>query len=556
MHEAVCTALEEQGITHVFGVPGTQMVQLFDALRKSRIRVVLAASETGAAFMANGRYRATGEVGVLATIGGPGFVWALPGVAEARQDSAALLHLVSAPAGPAGPLFRLQDVDQLRIARPLVKGVFTIASATDSSAVVREACRLALVGEPGPVVVQMGGEGPAVPGSPIPRDPGQDELDAVGDLLSAWEEARRPLLLVGQGALGATESIRSLAERGVPVLTTPSGRGALPEDHPASLAFDPVRGGVEEVNELLARADIVVGIGCKLGYNGSAGFRLRIPESTFAHVDTDPGALGVRYSARLAVRASAEEVLPVLARRIPRSPDWTVAELEPIVRRIRNPDTGHPEPVVHGPRGRTTPADLLNWLGEALPRDCILVTDSGLHQNLVRRYYQVRAPRGLIFPSDFQSMGFGIPAAIGAAISEPARAVAAVVGDGGFLMSGMELATAVREGVELLVVVFNDGRLGQIRLEQLENHGWESAVRTPVLDLEHYAASIGARYLRYDRLESGTPLGEPGIPTLLEVRLGDSWAMRRLALESRVKGRVRTVLGRRAVAWLRTVLGR
>ncbi len=192
-----------------------------------------------------------------------------------------------------------------------------------------------------------------------------------------------------------------------------------------------------------------------------------------------------------------------------------------------------------------TPEAFFRALRRALPRDAIVVTDSGLHQVMTRRYLEVLSPRGLVTPADFQSMGFGVPAAIGAALAEPSRPVVAVVGDGGFLMSAMDLACAAREQVPVVVVVFNDGYLNLIRMQQVRDEGVGSAVRLDTPDLEGLAAAMSVGYgLLEGDVEAAIRAATAGDgPTLLEVRLGDSPAIRRMRGVGLAKRTARRALG-------------
>ena len=299
--EILCRALKGLGARCVFGMPGTQNVPLFEALRRGRLRTVLPTSELAGSFMANGYARVSGDPGVLVTIPGPGFTWALPGLAEARLDSVPLLHIVGAPAERGGP-FGHQVLPQAEIAAPLVKEVVHARTAADVGTAVRHAYRLTRSGEPGPVLLQVArrvfettAESQEVF---VPEDPAAPSGSAVGGvgressglrgLVESVGAARRPVLFLGMGAASAAEGVCRLAERlRAPVLTTGSGRGIVPEDHPLSLGFDFVRGGISVVNDLLAQADLVLALGCKLSHNGTGGFQLDLPPERLAHVNTD-----------------------------------------------------------------------------------------------------------------------------------------------------------------------------------------------------------------------------------------------------------------------------
>jgi acetolactate synthase I/II/III large subunit len=559
----LCEILETQGVAHAFGVPGSQNLALYEALRRSRIRSVLATNELAAGFMANGYYRACGRIAPLLTIPGPGFTWALTAVAEALQDSVALVHLVGRPPGPDHRL-HLQAIDQRAVAAPLVKGTFRIDEPQDIEPVLMEAMRVALEGEPGPVLVEwtaqaMEGAAPrAVAGEPAPgrASAGNDVSGVVARLVNA----KRPVLLVGQGAIDAAALVRELAEcLGAPVFSTASGRGVLPEDHPLALGFDGERGNVAELNRLVAASDLVLVLGCKLGYSGTIGFQLKLPADLVVRVDASADVLGVTCPASTALAERVEaflgRVVPEVAGHRPAHANaWERHEVAEWVQRLRVSVVGAPEPVVQG--GEPQVAQFFSALRRALPREAIVCADSGLHQQLLRRHYEVLAPRGLLFPSDYQSMGFGLPAAIGAKLAAPDRPVVAVLGDGGFAMSGLELLTAVREGIALTVIVFNDGQLNRIRLEQFAAYGRTSSVRLSNPDFETFASSVGANYALVD----GNPesmlrhcVERRGV-TLVELRLGDSAGIHALRARGLARGLARKALAPGMAKQLRRLL--
>jgi acetolactate synthase-1/2/3 large subunit len=371
------------------------------------------------------------------------------------------------------------------------------------------------------------------------------ESAAIAATGKAFASAERPVLLLGQGAFGCAERLTRLVETcDIPFVTTPAARGVIPEDHPLSIPFDPLRGNLNVVNSLFEQADLVLALGCKLGHNGSVGFQLKLLPDRLIHVDAEPGTAGANYDTRIALTARVEDVIGQLeTRQTPAA--WDRRMLADIRARVRTPDLLAETRIQGGTV--TTPAELFSWLRGALPRDAIVVTDSGFHQILTRRHFDVLAPRGLIVPNDLQSMGYGLPAAIGAKMAAPERPVVAIIGDGGFLMSGLELLTAHREQVGLTVIVFNDGHLNQIRLHQLRDSGYGHAVDLANPDFEALAAAFGIAYARFGDA-SMPPLREilhAGGPTLIEVVVGDSAAVRRTANIARAKGVARAVLGQR-----------
>lgn len=544
--ERACHALEVLGVRHVFGVPGTQSVHFYEGLRRSRLHSILTASELGAAFAAGAYGRVSGKPGVMVAIPGPGFAYALPGLAEAKLDSAPMVLLTWSPPD-RGHAFDLQAIDQRTLAGALAKDVVEIVRQEDIEEGLVRAYSIAQTDEPGPVVVQFtndalvhesSGPLPEVP-PPVANAPAAAE--GLVELSRRLEAARRAVILAGQGASGVPEAVRELAEAlSAPVVTTPSGRGVIAEDHPLAMRFDVERGGLDDLNALLDAADLVVVLGAKLGHNGSAGFGLRIDRNRLVRVDSSERVLGGDYPGALEIRGEVGCVLKGIDRSRLRT-GWSDAEIAGWRRRIHGTDRrGVAEPMVDGQRAEV----FFGELRSALPSDAILVTDSGLHQVLARRYFDTFAPHGLLMPSDFQSMGFGLPAAIGAKLAAPERAAVAIIGDGSLGMTGFELATAVREQLAIPVIVFHDGKLNLIRVQQMGSWGRTEAVDLPALDLEAFAVAVGANYCLVKgvvRTALERALRGPG-PTLLEVRVGDSIGLRALHATRLIKESVRSLV--------------
>ncbi len=638
-------SLEELGVEFVFGLPGTQNSRIFDELASSAIRVIVPTHELAASFMANGYARVARRPAVLLTIPGPGFSYALSGIAEARLDSAAVLWISVAPRSGGEHRFQLQAIEQSEIARPLVKEIFEIQQTGNIARALASAYELACSGEPGPVLVHLseealggqarwepaghgtgedrpgaGGEteghegagasAAAVAGSGQPEgvghasdtgqsEPGEGEAESWAEAARRIADSRKLLVLAGQGALGAAAELRSFVQRRrALVLTTTSGRGALPEDHPLSLGWEcsGTRTGV--LDRLVEESDTVLALGVKFSHNAARGFRWRIPREKLIHVDTSEEVLGANYPAAIEVCAEVGAFLRAVEEEDPTGGDAGVAneasaadgggpqserekapaddapasdpEKAPAASAPASPAPGRgwsdeeaarwkqrgrqgswidaPEPLLMGEK----PERFFQALRNVLPRDGILVSDSGLHQMLCRRWFRVDTPGGLLTPTDFQSMGFGLPAAIGAALAAPSRPVALVVGDGGLLMSGLEMATAAKYGLSLTVIVINDGSYGLIRREQLASTGQASASElvNPLFgDLAH-AAHANYLLLGNDLDEELQRAFALEGTTLVEVRAEDSRSLVRL----RSKGALKRAVGTRMVKWLKGLL--
>jgi len=543
-------------------------VPLYESLRRSSVRTVLATHELAAAFMAIGHYRASGQVAVLTTIPGPGFTYALTGLAEAQHDSAALLYLVPKAGGDASHKFDTQVIDQQRIAASLVKKMFDINAVSQIGETLTQAYHTASNGEPGPVLVEIAaGVVTAAARKPatLPPNPALAVDDSlVEQVIERLAGAERPILLCGQGTQQVSRQVCQLAELlRSPVATTGSGRGVIPEDHSLSMPYDFSAGAWQAFNQLIDSSDLVLALGCKFSHGGSAGFRMKVPPAKLIHVDASDQVLGANYPAQLLVQADLSAFLTAVLQRsdrlAKRQDGWDPKELQTLKTLM---ETEVQNAVKHPPTQAGVRPDELSRLFKSLrrllPRDAILVTDSGQHQVLARASWKALAPRSLLVPSDFQSMGFGLPAAIGASIAVPSRRVILVLGDGCLAMSGMELLTAVRENLPLTILVFNDGKLGLIRLQQISASGREYAVDLAPLNYEMWARSLGANYflLRGD-LESSlrTALESPGV-NLIEVRLKDAPGLKLTRAKGLIMSGIKRRFGSHVTDWLKRIIGR
>ncbi len=546
----IVDALQAGGVECVFGLPGTQTLELFEALRESNLRTVIATNELNAAFMAGGWAKVTGNPGVLLTISGPGFMWALNGVAEARLDSVPLLHISGAPIDtPVGRRSRQQELPQAEIAAPLVKGVIEADQYSDPGLAVLDGLELACSGEPGPVLLHVSSatlrrEFRRVP--LLARSAAGSEHSGFAAVCARIHASQHPIFIVGQGTNTHGKLIAELANLiGAPVLTTPSARGVLPEDTAFNVAFDPFAGDIRVVNELAQRSDLIVAIGCKLGHASTAGFELELPPARLIHIDASAEVVGANYPASLMVIADAGEALRAILDSKPQRSGWAANEIESWRARAARLAPDPWEPRIAGTPARDA-RNFFETLRSAIPRTAILVLDSGLHQVLARRYYTVLSAAGLIMPTDLQSMGFAIPTAIGARLARPERVVVALLGDGGFAMTALALLPAAAEQVSLVVIVFVDGKFGQIRMQQLSSYGVDHGVAFENPDMELLAAAVGARYELVNDGNLADVIGKAvdysGV-TVVEVVVGDTLKIRRKAAINRVRETSRRVAG-------------
>jgi acetolactate synthase-1/2/3 large subunit len=524
----VTRALEDEGIELTFGIPGTHNIELYDALSESStVRTVLVTDEQSASFMADGAWRATGRMACANLVPGAGLTHAMSGVAEAFMDNVPMLVLGCGVRRDLRWAFQLHDVDQESIARPVVKGTFRPGTGAELYGTIREACRLARSGAPGPVFVEVPVNLYLFTHDVELRQPDIDvETPGVcGTLLQEAAElirgAARPLLYVGAGALGATQDVLRLAELlDAPVSTTIQGKGVFPEEHPLFLWPGFGHTAPKFVRKIADQCDVTIAVGCRFSEVGTGSYALE-PKGTLIHIDIDPLVLNRNFEAEIAIAADAHQALASLIELLgaPRGRDEARRE------RIR---TGHADVwedwLADVGGERVTPAHLLRTAQRVFGPQAVYTTDSGNGTFLAMECLRLAAPRHFLAPVDYSCMGYSVPAALGAKLADPEAPVIALAGDGAFLMTGLELLTAVQEGIGAIVLVLRDGELAQI--SQFQSTAMNRKVASAVHDyeLEHFAAAMHAPYLRIHNddmvetiLREADEVARSGRPVLVEV---------------------------------------
>jgi len=466
--ELTMRLLERQGITTIAGIPGGANLPLYDALRASSIRHVLARHEQGAGFIAQGMARATGGAAVCFGTSGPGATNLLTAIADAKLDSIPIVIVTGQVPQAMIGTDAFQEIDTYGLTVPITKHNFLVRSAAELLAVIPDAFRIATSGRPGPVVVDIPKDvqnasieiavypapGRADP-SPAPRD---EDVARAAAIINA---AERPVFLVGAGVIasGACDSLRRIAEHAaIPVAATLLGLGALPHDHPLFLGMVGMH-AARCTNLVLEECDLLVGLGIRFDDRATGKAAEFCPNAKIVHVDIDPSELGKIKRPTLGMMADVGATLralePVVARK--HRTEWTehVAMLR----------TEHPL-VMPGADDPLDPYGIIRHTAALLPDDAIVTTDVGQHQMWAAQAYPFTRPRQWLTSGGLGTMGFGLPAAIGAALAMPERTVVCFSGDGSLLMNIQELATAAEEGVTVKVVLLNNAHLGLVRQQQ------------------------------------------------------------------------------------------
>ncbi len=526
------TLLERQGITTLAGIPGGAILPFYDALHDGPIRHILARHEQGAGFIAQGMARVTGRAAVCLATSGPGATNLLTAIADARLDSVPLVAITAQVPQALIGTDAFQEVDTYGLTLPITKHNFLVRSAAELLEVVPLAFQLALSGRPGPVAIDvpkdvlmasLSVETLPEPGRALPPPPCSDA--AIDALAAQLTRAQRPVLYLGGGviAAGAAELARTLAHRlQAPVVSTLMALGAVPPEDPLHLGMLGMHGR-KGTNLLLEEADLLFAIGARFDDRATGKAAEFCPRAVIAHVDIDRAEHGKIKTAVHSLVGDAADILRRLLARLPAvtpRPAW----------RARAAALRAAHPLHHPPRAEDPlhPLNLIAALSESLPADAIVTTDVGQHQMWVAQAYPFRRPRTLLTSGGLGTMGFGLPAAIGAALAAPGRRVACVSGDGSILMNIQELATLAELDLPVAVLVFNNAHLGLVRQQQELFYGGRYAASrflgSP--NLAAIARGFGLRGLRLD--PEGDPLAdlaaalvEPG-PCLIDIPIQDT----------------------------------
>ena len=493
--QIVRRALEDEGIELAFGIPGTHNIELYDALATSdRVRTILVTDEQSASFMADGAWRASGRLACVNLVPGAGLTHAMSGIAEAFMDTVPMLVLGCGIRRDTGRAFQLHDVDQAAMVAPVTKAQLRPTSARDLYATIRKACAIACSGAPGPVFVEVPAELYLLShdvSDEMAFSPSRDVV--AGDARAAaaiLNRAKRPLVYVGLGA--ARANVVELIERlEAPASTTYQGKGVVPETHPLFLWPGFGDAAPSFVREVARECDATLAIGCRFGEVATASYGLE-PPGPLIHVDIDQSVLGRNHKTALAIHSDAarfvDALLPLLEQR---------SRDENLRARIR---LGHEnvrkEWLRSGNMLRVPPFLLLSEFQRTFGDGTIFTTDSGNGTFIAMEMLRLNAPGRFLAPIDYSCMGYAVPAAIGAKLARPDAPVVALAGDGAFLMTGLELLTAVTQGAAIVVVVLRDRELAQIAQFQHTAMNRKTASIIGDYDLEAICAGVGVECLQ------------------------------------------------------------
>ena len=503
----VCESLVREGVDVVFGYPGGTVISLYDALPDHALRHVLVRHEQGAAHAADGYARATGKVGVCFATSGPGATNLVTGIATAHLDSSPIVAITGqVPTNHIGK-DAFQEVDVTGITLPITKHNYLVTDVRDLPVVMKEAFYIARSGRPGPVLVdiakdvqaaELDFEYPETTDLPGYRPTVRGHEGQIRQAARMINEAERPVLFSGHGVTlsNAQDELKEMAEAvHAPVVTTLLGIGSFPRTHPLCLGMSGMHGEAY-ANYAIQQADLLVAIGMRFSDRVTGKVQSFAPHAKIIHIDVDPAEIGKNVRVDLPVVGDIRHVLKSL------NPRLNPAEHREWLEQVNAwRQESEARDVLNRETDELIPPYIMRQIWHITKGDAIMVTDVGQNQMWEAQYYLHDKFRGLITSGGLGTMGFALPAAIGAKVGCPDQEVWVTVGDGGIQMNIQELATVVQERLPLKIMIMNNGYLGMVRQ-------WQQMF-------------FGRRY-------SGTPITGPDF-----VKLADAYGIRGLRVTER-----------------------
>ncbi len=498
-------ALEQIGVTHTFGIPGVHNTELYDQLAMSdQITPVQVTHEAGAAFMADATSRVSDRIGTLVVVPAAGLTHAASGIGEAFLDGIAMLVICGGVRNDLDFQYQLHQMDQHQFMKGLTKSTYLVETHEDVIKTLYDAFEMAVSGEPGPVFVEipvniqlLTGDVTEMPVfKPAKREPSPITAEVFQQAAESIRRAKRPGIFAGWGAKDAADDLMKLAEIiDAPVATTLQGLSVFPSAHPLHVGMGFGPSAVPAAQNAFENCDCMIAIGTRFSEIPTGSFGVTVPENLI-HIDINPNAINANYPAKVAMCGDARDILPALVAALGNDGGQENRDGQSVrVRIAADKKAYHDEWLAHDSKDRVNPQILFDGMNASFSDETIIVLDDGNHTFLAAELLPINKVKGFICPSDFNCMGYATPAAIGAKLAAPGSDVIAIVGDGAFTMTCMEILTASRLGLGVAFFVFNDGELSQIAQAQTLPYNRKTCTVMGELDVASVAAATGAEYL-------------------------------------------------------------
>ncbi|MBL0164441.1 MAG: thiamine pyrophosphate-binding protein [Xanthomonadales bacterium] len=527
-------ALEQLGIRYTFGIPGVQNTELYDELNNSdSITPLLVSHEGGGAFIADGLSRLSDTVGTLVVVPAAGLTHASSGIGEAFLDGVPMLVICGGIRTDIPWKYQLHEMDLHQFMRGITKATYMIERQEQIVPMIFDAYRTATTGEPGPVFIELPanlqmfaaevGDLPTWQAPTLPAPASASLIDAAVALL---RDAKHPCLFVGWGTRDCLAELTALAEHlQAPVATTLQGFSMLPASHPLHVGFGFGEAAVPAARAAFSNCDVMLAIGTRFAEIATGSYGVSVPERLI-HIDINPKVFNANFPAKVAIEGDARVVLPqllaALRKGMPAAPINSALQAKIAADKKAYRQLWYD----HDSKGRVNPARFFDALRAANPAEAVTVVDDGNHTYLVAELMPILSARSAIVPTDFNAMGYAVPAAIGAKLARPDVPVNCIIGDGGFRMTCMEIITATQNRLGIVYYVFCDGELSQIAQAQEIPYNRKPCTILAPVQIDGVAHAVGAAYFKItsdadlqSQIAAANAIATSGQPAIVEVAI-------------------------------------
>ncbi len=530
-------ALEQLGVNYTFGIPGVHNTEIYDELDKSAtITPILVTHEGYGAFMADAVSRSSDSIGTLVIVPAAGATHAASGIGEAFLDGIPMLIISGGVRTDSDFEYQLHDMDQHKMLEAITKKTFKITSHDEVVSTIFEAYHIATSGEPGPVFVEVPinfqldkGEVSSLPRyqAAVKKLPNNidDEITQAAKLLLS---AKNPGLFIGWGAVEASNIITDIVELiNAPVSTTLQGLSAFSAKHPLHTGMGFGNAAVPAATNAFKHCDCLLAIGTRFAEIGTGSFGITVPEDLI-HIDINPRVFNANYPAKVAIEGDAVLVLEKLLAKIKQlMVEHQREHTDAIKIQIKQDKQAYlDEWFAHNSEHKVNPARFFQQLRSAIAEDAYVIADDGNHTFLTAELMPCYLPKHFFSPTDFNCMGYAIPAVIGTKLANRNKQVIGIIGDGAFLMSQTELFTASAENIGAIFTIFNDGELAQISQAQQTPYNRKTCSVLPSVRFKALAEASGCHYIRLEnndeissKITEALALSAQHIPVVLDVNV-------------------------------------
>lgn len=533
--ELAIFALEQIGVKYTYGIPGTHTTELYDKLNSSeKITPILVTHEGAGGFMGDATSRTSKGIGTLVIVPAAGLTHAMSGIAEAFLDGIPMMIISGGIRKDLKQAYQLHGIDQLELCKPVTKAQFLVKKQEDVISTIYKAYDIAISGEPGPVFIDIPidiqmytGEVDALPEyKPSFSKPIIDKtkIAKAADMLAA---AEHPMIYLGWGAVDAFEYSIKLAELlAAPVATTLQGKSSFPNSHPLLTSASLGKGAKPSGQWALKKHDAMLTVGARFGEVATASYSLDPPKNLI-HVDINPEVFDKNFKTTLAIEADGRDFIKALYEELVKRGVKSKNNWQEIGQEITKQNESYFNEWTRSKKSDIVqPGYFFKALQSKADKDVLMVTDDGQHTFLSAELFNVNQPRHFISPTDFNCMGYCVPACIAAKLNNPDKQVISIVGDGAVLMTGLELITASTYNVPVLLFIFNDGELGQIAQFQSVPLNRKTCTVLAKVNYEGLAVIAGMKFIEIandneldSKLDEAFRLNKEGKSVIVNVKM-------------------------------------